>query len=251
MLASHFTTWTNTLKAGFWEVFGSMFIVGSATCCMMFCVAEMTAALPFSGGTYGVVRVTLGDFPGYLVGTCEVLQNVIFVAFNISTLGRFVTTMTGYDDKYEPLYWAIIYVSIGVISMNHRLLFWRSVWVFGVYICVILLLYCTMTRTGDVDFAKYTKDPMVDSESDSEHLYTFFEQLPGESFFFNQYVKLMPLACRECKNPTTDVPLANRVCASYRIRLLYAVLYELDLPRSGGAAAVPWRSHELRHQQYV
>ena len=109
--------------------------------------------------------------------------------------------------------------------MNHRLLFWRSVWVFGVYICVILLLYCTMTRTGDVDFAKYTKDPMVESESYNDHLYSFFEQLPVGNLFFNLYLKVSPLACRECKNPTTDVPLAMYIVYALAIVSAFSMLF--------------------------
>ena len=225
ILSAHFSDWTLMLNAGFWETFIGIIIVCSASGCMMFCIAEMTAALPFSGGTYGVVRVTLGDFIGYLVGTGEILLYIYIVAFKVSALGGLVTNMTGYDNKYEPLYWAIIYFSIIIVIMNQKLLFWRSVWVFGIYICMILLLYCTMTRTGDVDFAKYTKDPMVDSKSGNDRVYRFFEQLPAANAFFNLYLKVSPLACRECKNPTTDVPLAMYIVYALAIVSAFSILF--------------------------
>ena len=99
------------LKAGFWETFAAIVIVCSASGCMMLCIAGMTAALPFSGGTYGIVRVTLGDFIGYLVGTGEILLYVCIVVFKMSSLGKMITIMTKYDEKYEPLYCAIIYIT--------------------------------------------------------------------------------------------------------------------------------------------
>ena len=224
-LAFHYTSWTTNLNAGFWEVFGTMFIICSATTCMMFCVAEMTAALPFSGGTYGVVRVTLGDLLGYLVGTCEVLQNVLYVTFSVATLAKYVTVMTGYDEKYEPLSWLIFYITIGIITANHKMLFWRSLWVFGIFVAVMLLLFCTMTRDDDVDFAKYTKDPEVANLSQDESVYRFFENLPTASFFFNLSIKVLPLACRESKNPTTDVPKAMYIVFALAIVSAFSLLF--------------------------
>ena len=125
-LVGHYVGWTVSLNAGFWEVFGTMFILLTSTGCLMLCIAEMTAALPFSGGTYGVVRVTLGDLLGYLVGTCEVLQNVLYVAFTVGALAKYLTIMTGYDNRFEPLYWVVFYLTIGIITSNHRTLFPRS-----------------------------------------------------------------------------------------------------------------------------
>ena len=228
-LVGHYVGWTVSLNAGFWEVFGAMFILLTSTGCLMLCIAEMTAALPFSGGTYGVVRVTLGDLPGYLVGTCEVLQNVLYVAFTVGALAKYVTIMTGYDNKFEPLYWVVFYLTIGIITSNHRTLFWRSVWLFGVFMCVMLLLYCTITRTSDVNFIEYTKDPAVTNVSFHDHVYHFFKQLPLPSFFFNLSIKLLPLACREAKNPTSDVPMAS-VRGVHRVCFFDPILRELHRP---------------------
>ena len=224
-LAGHYVGWTVSLYAGFWEVFGCTFVILTSTGCLMLCIAEMTSALPFSGGTYGVVRVTLGHLPGYLVGTCEALQNVLYVSLSVGTLSKYITLMTDYDEKFEPLYWVVFYLTIGIISSNHRTLFWRSMWMFGVFMCVMLLLYCTTTRAEDVNFAKYTKDPAVTNVPYHEEVYHFFQQLPLPSFFFNLSIKPLQLACRESMNPTSDVPIAMYIVYALSIVSAYSILF--------------------------
>ena len=224
-LAGHYVGWTVSFYAGFWKVFGSTFIILTSTGCLMLCIAEMTAALPFSGGTYGVARVTLGHLPGFLVGTCEVLQTVLYVSFTVGSLAKYVTTFTGYNEKFEPLYWAVFYLTIGTITSNHRTLFWRSMLVFGIFMCVMLLLYCSITRTEDVNFIKYTNDPDVANLPYHDEVYHFFKQLPLPSFFFNLSIKLLPLACREAKNPTSDVPMAMYIVYAVSIVSAFSILF--------------------------
>lgn len=52
-----------------------------------------------SGGSYGVARVTLGFFPGYMVGVMEVTQNVVFVAQAAVSFGNIVTVFTGLSSR--------------------------------------------------------------------------------------------------------------------------------------------------------
>mmetsp|Transcript_28876 Transcript_28876/g.48477 ORF Transcript_28876/g.48477 Transcript_28876/m.48477 type:complete len:120 (+) Transcript_28876:48-407(+) len=59
-------TWNHGLKSGFWEYLIANTMIGLAYVGLVLCQAEMTSMLPFSGGTYGFARVTLGPFVGYL-----------------------------------------------------------------------------------------------------------------------------------------------------------------------------------------
>eukprot|EP01034_Spumella_vulgaris_P032394 gene32394-39989_t len=48
----------------------------------------MNATFPFSGGTYGIARVTLGKFPAFLIGIYGALYgSVVFVISVISLIG--------------------------------------------------------------------------------------------------------------------------------------------------------------------
>ena len=207
LLGNHFANWSVGFKAGFWSFIGIMLIISTSFGCEMLCIAEMTSALPFSGGTYGVVRVTLGDFAGYLVGTAEAFQYILYVAFTTIALGKYITVMTGYNENYEPLYWFIMYTTIIVLLAFRRTLFWKSIWILGIYILVMILLFCTMTLEY-TNFNKYTTDTDTTEVTTTEGSYLFFESIQQGSWFFNLAGKIMPLTCSETINPTLNVPKA-------------------------------------------
>ena len=207
LLGNHFANWSVGFKAGFWSFIGIMLIISTSFGCEMLCIAEMTSALPFSGGTYGVVRVTLGDFAGYLVGTAEAFQYILYVAFTTIALGKYITVMTGYNENYEPLYWFIMYTTIIVLLAFRRTLFWKSIWILGIYILVMILLFCTMTIEY-TNFNKYTTDTDTTEVTTTEGSYLFFETIQQGSWFFNLAGKIMPLTCSETINPTLNVPKA-------------------------------------------
>ena len=220
LLGNHFAYWTLGLDAGFWSYFGIMWAIGTSFGCEVLCVAEMTAALPFSGGTYGVVRVTLGDLAGYLIGTTETAQYILYVSITTISLGQYVTTMTEYDEKYEPLYWLIMYTTIIIVLGFHRTLFWKSMWLFGIYTTTIIVIYCTFTRENS-NLERYIQDPEITNVSYNERIYQFFRALPKGSWFFNLAVKIMPLTCSETINPTVNVPKA--IYYSYAIAIISAI----------------------------
>jgi amino acid transporter len=60
-------SWNESLISGFGSTFISVFLIGTAYICLCLCNAEMTSALPFAGGAYGLARVTLGLYPGFLI----------------------------------------------------------------------------------------------------------------------------------------------------------------------------------------
>lgn len=64
--------------------FGTYLIViiwmGSAYFCYLRCTAELSSAIPFAGGSYGLARITLGNYLGYFVGTMESLEYIALTA---------------------------------------------------------------------------------------------------------------------------------------------------------------------------
>jgi len=56
--------WMKSLVNGFGSAIIAMFLIGTAYVALILCNAEVTSALPMSGGSYAVARCTLGFFPG-------------------------------------------------------------------------------------------------------------------------------------------------------------------------------------------
>eukprot|EP01031_Cornospumella_fuschlensis_P035406 gene35406-42915_t len=79
--------WNLALKDGFFQFLFSVVVVGGGYVCLTFSLAEMTSILPFAGGSYGYVRCTLGPFIGFIVGCCETMEYVLYVATAVAEFG--------------------------------------------------------------------------------------------------------------------------------------------------------------------
>ena len=59
--------WNVGFTAGFGSYFIAQMMVGISYCIMLCCIGENTAALCFPGGSYGLTRVVLGFYSGFMV----------------------------------------------------------------------------------------------------------------------------------------------------------------------------------------
>ena len=54
VIGPHFDLWNRGLSAGFWHFFYIVIAVGICYLILVLCIQEMSSALPFSGGAYGL-----------------------------------------------------------------------------------------------------------------------------------------------------------------------------------------------------
>ena len=116
--------WSQGFQEGFWQFFISVIIVGSGYLCLTLCLAEMTSMMPFAGGSFGYVRCALGPMIGYMVGCCESIEYILYVASSLEELGRLISTITNLPVTYEPLYWMGFYLISLAIQIHGGKIFW-------------------------------------------------------------------------------------------------------------------------------
>ena len=63
--------WNTGFVAGFGTYFVAQILVGFSYCIMLCCIGENTAALCFPGGSYGLTRVVLGFYSGFMVSAFQ------------------------------------------------------------------------------------------------------------------------------------------------------------------------------------
>ena len=68
VIGGQYFCWNVALEAGFGSCLISIILIGLAYIVLMVGNAELTSAVPFSGGAYGLARLTLGFCPGFIVG---------------------------------------------------------------------------------------------------------------------------------------------------------------------------------------
>ena len=118
----------------------------------MCCIAEMSSALPFAGGAWGITRVTLGFYPGYLIGCCEILQYTTWASVN------FIGLVNLFEHVHEvvPFLWLLcIGISFFIHMLGSRVM-WRLNAILAALSILILLIYC-FGSLSSVNFMKYAR----------------------------------------------------------------------------------------------
>jgi amino acid transporter len=142
VIGGQYFSWNEGLTAGFGSYAVATALIATGYVCLCFSMAELSSTLPFAGGGYGLARVTLGYYMGFLIGICEVIEYIVYVAFSVYTLGDMITEVTGMDPALAPLVWLAFYVSAVSVYVRGGRLFWRINMGLALTSIAVVLIYC-------------------------------------------------------------------------------------------------------------
>eukprot|EP00981_Chlorochromonas_danica_P014218 scaffold7566_cov260-Ochromonas_danica.AAC.7 len=190
----HMQYWNNGFFAGTLEFFLTTLGFSLAYLCLTLCLAEMTSALPFSGGLYGIVRVTMGPYLGFLMATCEMLQSIIFTSALLYPAGYDAAALFGLAPSYAMLFWVLFLVlplTVNILGVEY---FWRSNMVLIAVFIILLLIYYAVSMPC-VDCERYGGG-VLSGQITADKYWNIL--LPSASSFFSG-LELLPMACRDAK----------------------------------------------------
>jgi amino acid transporter len=142
VIGGQYFSWNAGLQAGFGSYAIATFLMGTAYICLCLCTAEISSALPFAGGAYGLARVCLGLYPGFMVGCAEAIEYMVYTASSALSLSQMVAQVTGSSAEMVPVYCLIFYLTALFFHVKGGLTFWRANAVMAVVSFIIVLIYC-------------------------------------------------------------------------------------------------------------
>jgi ethanolamine permease len=101
VISGHFSGWNYGLAvAGWGGLLAAAAIMAFMFLCLVFCIAEMSAALPDAGATYVFARRAMGPWGGFLSGVCDNVEYVLTPAVICFFIGSYLGSMfdTGLPD---------------------------------------------------------------------------------------------------------------------------------------------------------
>lgn len=235
MISGQYFSWNLGLAAGLYSYLVIYIIMGLAYITFCCCMSEVTSALPFAGGAYGLARCTLGFFPAYLIGCCETVEYIASVAVIVLALADLFILIIPSLSTVKPLIWLAFYVSSVTLQIRGHGAFWITSLVVGALSLVILVVYC-FGVLGHVDFnTNALHDPAM--------LYTggfttAMRVLPYSAWFFLG-IEALNLASDDVKSPKTQIPVAQVACiCTLFVTGLFTFLTTVALPMDGGVSAI-------------
>jgi ethanolamine permease len=221
VISGDFYGWNAGLAVG---GFGGLLIATAVVAVMYyglcFCIAEMSPALPHTGGAYSFARSATGPWGGFITGLAENMEYVITPAVVVGAMGFLMhdvmaglLNITGEPWWNSYVTWTlvfyVIFVYINIIGIETTMRF--TVVINILALSILAFFFVSAIVSGDFHADLLTNIP-PESSGDSSFLpfgiSGIFPAIPFAIWFFLA-IEELPLAAEESHDPKRDIPRAT------------------------------------------
>lgn len=248
VISGDFYGWNLGLDAG---GFGGLFIATVVVAVMYYglcySIAEMSPALPHTGGAYSFARSSMGPWGGFVTGLAENMEYVITPAVVVSAMGLLSHDLVAslFNVVGEPwwnspvMWWAVFYiVFVGINIIGIELTMRFTVVITVLALGVLAIFYVAVLVSGKFDAGLLTNIPPDEGASSflPHGIAGIFPALPFAIWFFLA-IEELPLAAEESHAPHRDIPRATIWGMTTLLVVAFLTLF-LNTGVGGGAAEV-------------
>eukprot|EP01040_Poterioochromonas_malhamensis_P007349 gene7349-7930_t len=146
--------WPIALVVGFGGFLVAQTIMGLAFVILVYALSEIVSTTSFSGGSYGMARVMLGFYPGFLIACFELMEYMSYSADSAEFVATFLAEKLSLDVIYLPFIGFIFYVLCYLLILERNYIYWRVVSFIGIFSLIVLLIYCI----GSLPFTHFAEN---------------------------------------------------------------------------------------------
>jgi ethanolamine permease len=197
------------LSGGFGGLLVATLIVAVMYLGLCFSIAELSPALPHTGGAYSFGRTAFGPWGGFLTGLAESIEYVLTPAVIVVGIGGYVGTIL--DSAFglalpSPLLWALFYalfvgVNIAGVELTFRV---------TVAITILALLVLLVFWIGALPHFRWSHAlDVAPNASGSAWLPNGYAGITASlpfAIWFYLAIEQLPLAAEESHDPQRDMP---------------------------------------------
>lgn len=171
------------------------------------CIAEMSPALPHTGGAYSFGRSTMGPWGGFVTGLGENMEYVITPAVIVVGIGGYLGAVFETPPELAPVWWAISYVLFVGLNIVGVELTFR----FTVFITFVALAILAVFFIGAIPLFEWSHALSVPNAAGEpgdwlpKGPWGIAYALPFAIWFFLA-IEELPLAAEEAHDPKRDMP---------------------------------------------
>lgn len=160
VIGGQYYGWNEGMAAGFGSYCIAQILTGFSFINLAFSLSEMISMTSFSGGAYGMARVMLGFYAGFIVASFELMEYITYISFSVVYISDFFCSHMDWDAAYSPLICLLFYLIASVFILDEDRLFWGFVCAIGLVSLTILLIYCfgSLGYVNFIDNASFHHD---------------------------------------------------------------------------------------------
>lgn len=212
VISGHFSGWNFGFATGGW---GGMLVAGIIIGIMylglVFCIAEMSPALPHTGAAYSFARTSMGPWGGFLTGLCENVEYVVTPAVVCFFIGSYLGGIFG-SDIPPYIWWIGTYVVFLALNIFGVALSFRVTLIVTIASLAVLIFFW-ITAIPNMDFSRWALNIAPDGTELPNGGGSMFPMgfsgvlatLPFAVWLFLA-IEQLPLAAEESVDPKRDMP---------------------------------------------
>jgi ethanolamine permease len=213
VISGHFSGWNFGFATGGW---GGMLVAGIIIAIMyiglVFCIAEMSPALPHTGAAYSFGRTAMGPWGGFITGLCENVEYVVTPAVIAFFIGAYLTGIFETPAAMQPVWWIITYIVFLALNIFGVALSFRVTLIVTILSLAVLVIFW-FSAFPNMDFSRWALNIAPDGSELPEGngsmfpmgLYGILATLPFAVWLFLA-IEQLPLAAEESVDPKRDMP---------------------------------------------
>jgi len=210
VISGDFFGWNFGLSVGgFGGLLVATIIIAVMYIGLCYSIAEMSPALPHTGGAYSFARTAMGPWAGYITGLAENMEYVLTPAVIVVGIGGYLgsifNSMFGLD-IIAPVWWFISYVVfVGINFIGVEVTFKFTVFITFLALAILAVFWIGAIPHFSWDYALNITPVEGGSLWFPMGLSGIAAALPFAIWFYLA-IEQLPLAAEEAHDPVRDMP---------------------------------------------
>lgn len=118
VISGHYSGWNLGLAQGFGSMLVALCVIAAMYWGLVSSLAEMSPALPHTGGAYSFARSAMGPWGGMVTGLAESIEYILTPATIVYFIGTYMSAIAGTPLAWQPAWWAGCYALF--LALNLR-----------------------------------------------------------------------------------------------------------------------------------
>ena len=247
VISGDYFGWNFGLAAGgFWGLAAATVLMALMYVCMVFTIAELSAALPHAGGFFSFTRNAFGPTGGFICGLTDTIEYVITPAVIVVGIGGYLNTLIFGSTAAAPpgasfVWWFLAYaVFVGINIRGVELTLKVGLVITAAAAAVLIVFYVSAVATGAFSTERlFNIEPQAGQSARGLPYgwYGAFSALPFAIWFYLA-IEQLPLAAEEAHDVRSDMPKAL-IWGIVTLLVLSLFTLVLNTGVGGGAADRP------------
>jgi ethanolamine permease len=225
-------------SGGFWGLTIATALMATMYVCMVFCISELTSALPHAGGFYSFTRSAFGPLGGFICGVTDTIEYVLTVSVTVVAVAGYVQPLL--PSVPLPVWWIACYAVFLTINIVGVELTLRSqLWLTLIAIVVLLVFAVGVLQSGAFHSSllfNVAPNPGESAHGLPKGVFGIFAAFPFAIWWYLA-IESLPLAAEETHDVVRDVPKAL-ITGIFTLLALSLIVLVLNSGVGGGADAM-------------